>query len=237
MAILGGNDCIVRANTWTLSIDSEYTLVDLNNTISSDGYVNSFCIHGNSAWDEWFYRPKILRINGADYDVIHDYGSWIPKVIALETINVGWSVLSGDIVACGIKATGPNALAAAVSGILTGYTSKYIASDVTTTTAIADFTDNNWLYSFAAHSPAVGSKFVDIATGNDSDSGDTWALAYLTVKKGIDNMTAGAELHIAEGDYSAQAVIVLNKNIDLVCEDYGGGNANPPLTVTLPATT
>lgn len=237
MVLLGGNECITRANTWTLSTDSEYTLVDLNNTISSNGYVNSLCIYGHSSWDEWFYKPKIFRINGTDYDVIHDYGSWIPKVDALESINVGWSVLSGDIVACGIKATGADALAAQVSGILTGYSSKYIASDVTTTTAISSFTNNNWLYSFAAHSPPTGSKFVDIATGSDSDSGNTWALAYLTVKKGIDNMTAGAELHIAEGDYSSQAAIDLNKNLELVCEDYGGGIASPPLTVISPVTT
>lgn len=236
MVLLGGNGCITRANTWTLSTDSEYTLVDLNNTISSDGYVNSFCIHGHQNWDEWFYKPKIFRINGTNYDVLHDYGSWISKVDALESINVGWSVLSGDIVACGIKATGPNALAAQVSGILIGYSSKYITSDVTTTTAISSFTNNNWLYSFAAHSPSAGSKFVDIATGNDSDSGDTWALAYLTVKKGIDNMTVGTELYIAEGNYSAQAAIALNKNINLICEDYGGGNASPPLTVVLPVT-
>ena len=80
-------------------------------------------------------------------------------------------------------------------------------------------------------------KYVDIATGSDSDSGNTWALAYLTVKKGIDNVSSGQTLHIAEGDYSSQAAIDLNKNLEILCEDYGGGNASPPLTVVLPATT
>ena len=83
----------------------------------------------------------------------------------------------------------------------------------------------------------TGDKYVDIATGSDSDSGNTWASAYLTVKKGIDNLPANNNLHIAEGDYSAQVAIDLNQNINLICEDYGGGNASPPLTVTLPVTT
>lgn len=83
----------------------------------------------------------------------------------------------------------------------------------------------------------AGDKYVDIATGSDSDNGNTWANAYLTVKKGIDNVPAGHIIHIAEGDYSAQAAIDLNKNLELLCEDYGGGNASPPLTVTLPVTT
>lgn len=81
-----------------------------------------------------------------------------------------------------------------------------------------------------------GDKYVDIATGSDSDSGDTWADAYLTVKKGIDNVSSSVVLHIAEGNYSAQAAIDLNKNLSIFCEDYDGGNANPPLTVVLPVT-
>lgn len=83
----------------------------------------------------------------------------------------------------------------------------------------------------------TGDKYVDIATGSDSDNGNTWGNAYLTVKKGIDYVAAGKILHIAEGDYSAQAAIDLNKNLELLCEDYGGGNASPPLTVVLPITT
>jgi len=82
-----------------------------------------------------------------------------------------------------------------------------------------------------------GDKYVDIATGSDSDDGNSWANAYLTIKKGLDNYVASSQLHIAEGDYSAQAAIDLNKNLELLCEDYGGGVASPPLTVTLPPTT
>ena len=83
----------------------------------------------------------------------------------------------------------------------------------------------------------TGDKYVDISTGSDSDDGNTWANAYLTVKKGIDNISTGYIIHIAEGDYSAQAAIDLNKNLEILCEDYGGGNASPPLTVILPITT
>jgi len=79
-------------------------------------------------------------------------------------------------------------------------------------------------------------KYVDISTGSDSDDGNTWTNAYLTVKKGIDNVAVGKILHVAEGDYSAQAAITFNKNLEILCEDYGGGNASPPLTVTLPVT-
>lgn len=80
-------------------------------------------------------------------------------------------------------------------------------------------------------------RYVDIATGSDSDDGKTWVNAYLTVKKGIDNVPLGYIIHIAEGNYSAQAAIDLNKNLELLCEDYGGGVASPPLTVVLPVTT
>lgn len=99
--------------------------------------------------------------------------------------------------------------------------------------------DNFWTRE-SAYDPYIVisyDKYVDISTGSDSDSGNTWALAYLTVKKGIDNISIDAVLHIAEGDYSAQAAIDLNKNLELLCEDYGGGNASPPLTVILPVTT
>lgn len=77
-------------------------------------------------------------------------------------------------------------------------------------------------------------KYVDISTGSDSNSGDTWANAYLTVKKGIDNLLTNNNLHIAFGDYSAQTAIDLNQNINLICENYGGGGTG---TVTLPPTT
>lgn len=84
----------------------------------------------------------------------------------------------------------------------------------------------------------VSNKYVDITTGDDADTGETWVLAYQTVKKGLDEIPDASYsiLHIAEGDYSAQAAIDLDKNVSILCEDYGGGNANPPLTVILPAT-
>lgn len=77
-------------------------------------------------------------------------------------------------------------------------------------------------------------KYVDISTGSDSDSGNTWTDAYLTVKMGIDNLPTSDKLHIAFGDYSSQAAINLNQNIELICEDNGGGGTG---TVTLPPTT
>lgn len=76
-------------------------------------------------------------------------------------------------------------------------------------------------------------KYVDIATGSDTDDGNSWANAYLTAKKGIDNSIPGITTHIAFGDYSAQAAIDLDKNLELLCEDNGGGGTG---TVTLPTT-
>lgn len=79
----------------------------------------------------------------------------------------------------------------------------------------------------------VYDRYVDIDTGDDSDDGASWANAYLTVKKGIDNVPPGKILHIAFGDYSAQASIDLDKNLELLCEDNGGGGTG---TVVLPVT-
>lgn len=76
-------------------------------------------------------------------------------------------------------------------------------------------------------------RYVDIATGSDSDDGLSWTNAYLTIKKGIDNLPAGHLLHIAFGNYSAQSAIILNKNMILKCENNGGGGAG---TVVLPPT-
>lgn len=81
---------------------------------------------------------------------------------------------------------------------------------------------------------ATGDKYVDIATGNDSNDGDVWEYPYLTVKKGIDNVASGKINYIAFGDYSAQAAIDLNKDLELKCELNGGGGTG---TVTLPVTT
>lgn len=81
---------------------------------------------------------------------------------------------------------------------------------------------------------ATGAKYVDIATGSDSNSGDVWEYPYLTVKKGIDNVASGKINHLAFGDYSAQAAIDLNKDLELKCEQNGGGGTG---TVTLPITT
>lgn len=82
-----------------------------------------------------------------------------------------------------------------------------------------------------------GDKYVYYFSGDDTNTGDTWAQSYETVKKAIDNVPSGYPIHIAEGDYSAQASIDLDKNLTFLCEDYGGGNAAPPLTVVLPVTT
>lgn len=91
------------------------------------------------------------------------------------------------------------------------------------------------LKAYLAITGGATDKYVDITTGSDSDSGNDWTNAYLTVKKGIDNVAAGGKLHIGFGNYSSQAAITLNKNLELVCETYntGGGTG----TVTLPPTT
>ena len=63
-----------------------------------------------------------------------------------------------------------------------------------------------------------GDKYVYYFSGDDTNTGDTWAQSYETVKKAIDNVPSGYPIHIAEGDYSAQASIDLDKNLTFLCE-------------------
>lgn len=82
----------------------------------------------------------------------------------------------------------------------------------------------------------TGDLYVDAALGSNFNYGGSWGYPFETLKKAIDEIPASQTIHIAEGDYSAQAAIDLDKNLSILCEDNGGGNASPPLTVVLPAT-
>ncbi len=70
-------------------------------------------------------------------------------------------------------------------------------------------------------------------TGDDSNSGLSWDSAKKTIKAGLETVATNGTLHIAFGDYSSQDAITLDKTVDLLCENEGGGGTG---TVVLPPT-
>ena len=232
----GGHTCAARASDIGCT---SLTLLLYDEPIDIAGTVTNICIHTYFSNPTLYAKVKIFRLNGSNYDCIHTSPSWVNiSGTGQQNFNVNWEVEAGDYVGASFSDSGSNAyISASITGSPPGPTYTH-SGDVTTSTATSTWSSISKDTSiYATGVTADGTKYVDISTGSDSDSGNTWALAYLTVKKGIDNVVAGKVLHIAEGDYSAQAAIDLDKNLELLCEDYGGGNANPPLTVILPATT
>jgi hypothetical protein len=70
-------------------------------------------------------------------------------------------------------------------------------------------------------------------TGNDANSGLSWATAKQTIAAGIAILEIGETLHIGFGDYSAQSAVALAKNMSLLCEtaDTGGGTGTAVLPI------
>lgn len=228
----GGNACAVGSTDIN---GTSNTLLLYDTPIDVSGTVTNICIYTYFSNSTLYAKVKIFRLNGSNYDCIHTDSSWtnIPGT-GQQNFSVNWAVQSGDYVGASFTDSGSNAY---ISANPTGPT-YYHSGDITTSTATSTWSSSARATSIRATGvTADGTKYIDISSGSDSDSGDSWANAYLTVKKGIDNVTDGKILHIAEGDYSAQAAIDLNKNLEILCEDYGGGNASPPLTVILPVTT
>lgn len=207
--------------------------VSFGNNISwyTEGIKSAFCAmaaHANRIATDYAYFSQDINFN-SDFTLKIDFNienaSTYYELRVYVDSNLEYS-----------KTATPTGVTTDQSIIISGYSGThtlkfglYCITTSTTESARISF-DNLRIES------ETGDKFVDIATGNDADGGDSWTNAYLTVKKGVDNVGAIRILHIAEGDYSAQAAITLNKNLELVCEDYGGGIASPPLTVTLPPT-
>lgn len=178
---------------------------------------------------EYIYATQTVNFD-SDFTLYWDYNVTNLHSSTATRLYIGSDLLFNSTNSSGGVVTNANV---AVSGYRGNHVLKIGIYALANSSGIASIAmDNMRIVSESAH------KYVDISTGSDSDTGETWPLAYQTVKKGIDNIpdASWATLHIAEGDYSAQAAIDLDKNLSLLCEDYGGGNASPPLTVVLPAT-
>lgn len=229
----GGNACALGSTDIN---GTSNTLLLYDTPIDVAGTVTNICIYTYFSNANLYAKVKIFRLNGSNYDCVHTSSSWTNiSGTGQQNFSVNWAVQSGDYVGASFYDTVTSN--AYISANPTGPT-YYRSGDITTSTATSTWSSSARATSiYATGVTADGTKYVDISSGSDSDDGNTWTNAYLTVKKGIDNVTAGKILYIAEGDYSAQAAIDLNKNLEILCEDYGGGNASPPLTVILPVTT
>ena len=56
------------------------------------------------------------------------------------------------------------------------------------------------------YTPIWDELYVDRSTGNDTDNGSTWALAFRTIDKGANEIIEGGTLHIAYGVYDNEPV-------------------------------
>lgn len=226
--VTAGNSCISRGS----DVVGSYTYFDTTNSVDENGELTNICLYSDTGESGSFsIKCKVFRLNGSNYDVVHTHASWqTHNGNGAQNFPVSWAVQSGDYVGFSMSETGyENVHRTTGSGSY-----KYISGDITTSTPTSSWSSGVGIISVYGTGEAVtGDKYVDIATGSDSDSGDTWGSAYLTVKKGLDNLPANDNLHIAFGDYSAQASIDLDQNVNLICEQYGGGGTG---TVTLPPT-
>ena len=246
MATLGGGcDFTSRTQGIFTSRDNTWdTYVFEAEEFPIGGTITSICLYLDYGNRSRTGKVKILRPSGSQYLFVSSTSFSFSSSYAGEAVTVSGlsiSVAAGDIIAITVERISDSITRAAGKYIPGTGVVRDIEQDVSGTTTIS-----SWVINTSGYDPCAiityteapgGDKYVDISTGSDSDSGNYWAAAYLTVKKGIDNVPVGQVLHIAEGDYSAQAAIDLNKNLELLCEDYGGGVASPPLTVILPVTT
>lgn len=230
MVQLGGEVCETGAY---FSSTQSNTAIQTDNAITSNGLITSCCIYCSDACQ---VKIKIFRDDGTNYDYIGELGSFSCADGINTFSGLSLVVQSGDKIGLYYTTTDGHPDGGSESGCDIYQRSGDITSD-SAKSLWSLYASNRTFKVTVSGTVYTGDKYVDISTGSDSDDGNTWGNAYLTVKKGVDNVTAGKILHIAEGDYSAQAAIDLNKNLELLCEDYGGGNASPPLTVVLPVTT
>jgi len=78
--------------------------------------------------------------------------------------------------------------------------------------------------SMGSVSAAVGDKFVNGTGGSDTNNGDSWATAYQTIQKGLDNVATGGILNIASGNYSGTGNTNLTvKNSSITINGSGEG--------------
>ena len=210
--VVGGIACTAPNYTNTAS----NTYLNPYNTIDANGTLTGWCFRTLNYFYPGLAKLKIFRINGSNYDYIGE--SPLVEFKAPETIYTGFcniSVLAGDLVGVYVI---DGAVGISSSAELS---KKYLNIDVTSNTPQADWANaGGKLIIRAANDYATYSNiYVDINKADDTLDGSSFANAKKTMKAGWDILNATGTMHVASGNYSAQARWTWNESWKLSPED------------------
>lgn len=209
------------SSSWT----TNRTYILKTDVVNNNGILTSWCVN---ATVDGQAQLKIFRDDGTNYIFVGE--SALLSIVA--GINTGLacniSVLTGDLI--GVYSIYTEVYVTYVLGDHEVYKSGNISTDSTK----ASWEPVSNIKSIIHAQSAFNNVYVDINKADDTGAGTSFATAKKTMKAGWDIIDLSGTMHVASGNYSAQATIAYNKSWKLSPEDP---NSTGVKSVSIPKST